>query len=170
MHESAIDNAQKFATKYLGDSTETKNILDIGSLNLNGSLRKVFKKDKWKYTGIDIQKGRGVDIQLKDPYTYPFEDSSFDAVVSSSCFEHCEMFWLAFNEMVRVTKDGGHIYLNAPFKDGMHREPVDCWRFLPDGMKALAKWNPLAKYLEGYIDLRPHRDCVGIFVINKGSL
>jgi len=167
MHGSAHDNAGKFAKKYLGDTSEPKSILDVGSLNINGSLRNAFSQGEWKYTGVDIQGGKSVDIQLKDPYTYPFEDNNFDAVISTSCFEHCEMFWVAFNEMVRVTKNEGYIYINAPFKDGMHREPVDCWRFLPDGMKALAKWNTAATYLEGYIDDRPHRDCVGIFKITK---
>ena len=168
MHPKAMNNAENFATKYIGKiGKDRKKILDVGSKNLNGSLRSVFAKEKWEYIGIDISKGKGVDIVLKDPYKYPFKDQEFDAVVSSSCFEHCEMFWLAFKEMVRVTKNGGHIYISAPFKDGMHREPVDCWRFLPDGYKALAKWCPEAEYLDGWIDGRPNRDCVGIFTINK---
>ena len=40
--------------------------------------------------------GKGVDIVLEDPYCLPFADNSVDVVVSSSCFEQAEFFWLLF--------------------------------------------------------------------------
>lgn len=167
MHDSAMKNVKQFIDTYLKDGP--LKILDVGSLDINGSLRSLFKRPEWSYTGIDTQKGKNVDIVLKPPnvYKYPFEDNHFDAVVSSSCFEHNEMFWLNFSEMVRVTKNGGHMFITAPYKDGIHREPVDCWRFLPDGFRALTKWCPQAVLLDAFIDTRPHRDCCGTFRIEK---
>jgi SAM-dependent methyltransferase len=140
-------------------------ILDVGSLNINGSFKEIFVRSGWQYTGIDIVKGTDVDIVLKDPYKYPFIDDTFDVTVSSSCFEHNEMFWLSFSEMVRVTKNNGYMFISAPYKDGIHKAPVDCWRFLPDGYKALTKWCSGVELVESYIDVRPNRDCVGIFKI-----
>src|SRR5690606_16595120 len=92
------------------------------------------------YVGLDFAAGPGVDLVLNDPYHLPFADGSVDAVVSSSCFEHIEMFWLMFNEVLRVLKPKGLFYLNAPSNGEFHRYPVDCWRFYPDAGEALVRW------------------------------
>lgn len=168
MHKQALNNTKDFINKYLKHLfNKPAKVLDVGSLNMNGSVKPLFTKMKWKYTGVDIKGGHGVDVVLSDPYKYPFKDNTFDVVVSTSCFEHNEMFWLSFREMVRVTKGGGFMYISAPYKDGIHRTPVDCWRFLPDGYKALTKWCDQAELLNSYICPRPARDCVGIFTIKK---
>ena len=59
---------------------------------------------------------------------------------STSCFEHNQMFWLAFTEMVRVVKPGGHVYINAPSNGTYHAYPYDNWRFYPDASLALVAW------------------------------
>jgi SAM-dependent methyltransferase len=167
VHKSAYINIEKYIIKYLGH-LENKNtsVLDIGSMNINGSCKSLFTDRGWKYTGIDIEAGNGVDLVLKDPHKYPFEDNIFDVAVSISCFEHDEMFWLSFKEIVRVLKNGGHFFLLAPHKDGLHMK-IDCWRFNPDGYRALCKWEPKAILLDAFIDNKPHRDCCGAFLIKK---
>jgi hypothetical protein len=42
--------------------------------------------------------------------------------------------------MCRIVRPGGLIFLLAPSRGPEHRYPVDCWRFYPDGFRALAKW------------------------------
>ena len=128
-----------FATysKYFKDSLVT--VVDIGAQDVNGSLKEVCPKD-FKYIGVDFQNGKGVDIVLSDPYTLPFENETIDIVVSSSCFEHSEMFWVSFLEILRVLKPTGIFYLNVPSDGGVHRYPVDCWRFYPDSGQALVTW------------------------------
>lgn len=168
MHKSTYSNISKYIIKYLSHlDGKSARILDIGSMDVNGNLRSMFQKPQWEYIGLDIAAGNNVDVVLEDHHKYPFPDNSFDVAVSSSCFEHDEMFWLTFKEIVRVLKNGGYFFLAAPYKDGIHRVPVDCWRFLPDGYKALCKWEPKATLLDSYIDDRPHRDCVGCFKITK---
>ncbi len=93
-----------------------------------------------QFIGVDFVQGRGVDVVLDDPYRLPFADASVDVVVSSSCFEHSEMFWVLFLEIMRVLKSPGLFYLNAPSNGTFHRYPVDCWRFYPDSGRALVKW------------------------------
>lgn len=128
-----------FATysKYFKDSLVT--VVDIGAQDVNGSLKEVCPKD-FKYIGVDFQNGKGVDIVLSDPYTLPFENETIDIVVSSSCFEHSEMFWVIFLEILRVLKPTGIFYLNVPSDGGVHKYPVDCWRFYPDSGQALVTW------------------------------
>lgn len=89
---------------------------------------------------MDFVPGKGVDVVLDDPYKLPFGSESVDVVISSSCFEHSEMFWIVFLEIMRILKPRGLFYLNVPSNGSFHRYPVDCWRFYPDSGKALAAW------------------------------
>lgn len=141
MHKSAMDNGQDFFTtygKYI-QKDEVPKLVDVGAFDVNGSLREICPAG-WNYVGVDASAGKGVDLVLEEPYQLPFDDNSVDVVVSSSCFEHSEMFWLSFMEILRILKPGGLFYLNAPSGGDYHRYPVDCWRFYPDSGKALERW------------------------------
>jgi SAM-dependent methyltransferase len=114
-------------------------LVDIGAKDTNGSLREVAPANT-RYIGVDLEAGKGVDIVLGDPYSLPFDDGSIDVAVSSSCFEHAQMFWLVFIEVLRILKPSGLFYVNAPSNGAFHRSPVDCWRFYPDCGTALVAW------------------------------
>lgn len=137
MHDTAMIFGERFFKTYVGE--RAARIADIGAQDVNGSLRSVAPADA-DYIGVDFVAGKGVDIVLDDPYQLPFEKESLDVVVSSSCFEHSEFFWLLFLEVLRVLKPDGLFYLNAPSNGVFHRYPTDCWRFYPDSGVALAKW------------------------------
>lgn len=140
-------------------------VVDIGAQNVNGSLKEVSTAN-CRYIGVDFVPGKGVDVILTDPYTLPFADSSIDIIVSSSCFEHSEFFWVLFMEMMRALKPGGLCYINAPSNGPFHQYPVDCWRFYPDSGRALAAWaqrnNIDAVHLESFINQQagPPKDSV----------
>jgi SAM-dependent methyltransferase len=96
-----------------------------------------------------------------------------DVVVSSSCFEHSEFFWLLFNEILRILKPTGLLYINVPSNGSFHRYPVDCWRFYPDSGVALQNWGKRSGYncalLESFVGIRKNKadvwnDFVAIFV------
>ncbi|MCK7580742.1 MAG: methyltransferase domain-containing protein [Chromatiales bacterium] len=118
-------------------------ILDIGAYDVNASYRPLFGKSGWTYQGVDIAAGPNVDVVLDSVYEFPFESNSVDVIVSGQTFEHVEFFWLTWQEMARVLKPGGHIILIAPSRGQEHRFPVDCWRFYPDGFRALGKLGKL---------------------------
>jgi SAM-dependent methyltransferase len=138
VHDTAMKHGRLFFDAYLRDPTGLR-IVEIGSQDVNGSLRSVAPKD-CEYAGLDFQAGRGVDLVLDDPYSLPLPDNFADVCVSSSCLEHSEFFWLAFLEMARIVKPSGLIYLNVPSNGEFHRYPVDCWRFYPDSGIALQNW------------------------------
>ena len=165
MHLSALENADRFFKTYahgLSDGT----VVDIGAQNFNGSIADVCPK-RFKYVGVDFVSGNGVDIVLDDPYKLPFGDATVDMVVANSTFEHSEMFWLMFLEILRVLKPSGLFYLNAPSNGPFHRYPVDCWRFYPDCGGALVNWARRNRYdallLESYTS-RQHLDVFNDFV------
>lgn len=142
MHPTAYKNCQEFKEAYhdhvVGINDEYK-IIEIGSQDVNGSLRPIFPPGL-EYIGVDFVDGKGVDVKLDDPYVLPFEDASADVIVCSSVFEHSELFWVLYLEIMRVLKPHGLFYLNVPSNGDVHRWPVDCWRFYPDSGDALVTW------------------------------
>lgn len=173
MHSTAFKNCQDFYSSYYSDSADIQSlkVVEIGSQNVNGSLKSIFPSNV-QYWGLDFQVADGVDIVMTDPYSIPFANESIDLVLSSSCFEHSEMFWLIFLEILRVLKPNGLFYLNAPSAGSYHRFPVDCWRFYPDSGIALVKWakrnNIDAALMESFIQKGGDwQDFVGVFIKNK---
>jgi SAM-dependent methyltransferase len=169
VHDTAMDYGKAFFKTYLKKSTELL-IIDIGSQDVNGSLRSVAPLNN-KYIGVDFMEGKGVDVVITNPYSLPFENEFADVVVSSSCFEHSEFFWLLFNEALRILKPSGLLYINVPSNGAFHRYPVDCWRFYPDSGVALQNWGRKSGYncslLESFIGSKKNdiwNDFVAIFV------
>jgi cephalosporin hydroxylase len=174
MHYSAYVNAQKFYEKYCYQNIENKKILDVGSYDVNGTMKPIFEQGQ--YIGLDMEKGPNVDIVGKS-HEIPFIDNFFDIVISSSCFEHDDMFWVSFKEMCRVLKPGGYMYIQAPQNGPYHGWPGDNWRFYADSWRALEKWGKSLGYevelVESYIDentpapeyegIRIWNDSIGIY-------
>jgi len=129
---------QYFAKKYLFPGDNLK-ILDVGSLDVNGTYKDIFQKPNWRYSGLDLAEGKNVDIVSRSAYDFDLPDNVFDVVVSGNCLEHVEAPWLWIDEVEKAVKPGGLICIIVPFYVGPHRYPLDCWRILPDGMRYLLK-------------------------------
>lgn len=156
MHTSSYEHMQDLVLRYL-DPQAGLEVVDIGSYDVNGSYRTLFGNPGWSYRGVDLEAGPGVDIVLASPYRLPFPTGSVDLVISGQAFEHVEFFWHSWLEMVRVLKPGGMVFLIAPSRGPEHRYPQDCWRFYPDGYRALAKFGQ-CELLEVSTDWEPHPD------------
>ena len=111
-------------------------VVDAGSFDVNGTYRTLFGPS-WKYFGVDTREGKNVDIVMVDEYRIPLFSDHADLVISGQTIEHCRNPFRLVGEMARVLKPGGAIIIIAPFKWSVHRFPIDCWRFLPDGMRCL---------------------------------
>lgn len=138
MHETASIAGRAFAETY-GYTNHI--VIDIGGLDVNGSLRSFFESNGMKYICIDMNEHSSVDIVVKPYEKLPFNDGSIDLIVSTSCFEHDPCFWMTFKEMTRIIKLNGYIYLNAPTSGPYHTYPGDNWRFYSDCGQALAYWS-----------------------------
>lgn len=156
MHTSSYQHMQRLVETYL-DRAQPLEAVDIGSYDVNGSYRTLFDAPGWRYTGVDLQAGPGVDVVLSSPYRLPFASGSVDVVLSGQAFEHIEYFWLSWVEMLRVLKPGGLVFLIAPSRGPEHRYPQDCWRFYPDGYRALAKYGR-CELLHVHTDWDAHPD------------
>jgi SAM-dependent methyltransferase len=156
VHLSSYQHMEDLVSRYLSEH-QPLSIVDIGSYDVNGSYRPLFAKPDWSYVGVDLEAGPGVDVVLESPYTLPMASASVDIVVSGQAFEHVEYFWLSWLEMLRVLKPGGQIFLIAPSRGPEHRYPQDCWRFYPDGYRALARYGQ-CELVEVTTDWEPHQD------------
>jgi SAM-dependent methyltransferase len=131
-----------FRKKYLnGMKDKPLVILDLGSMNINGSYKECFNIAQWTYRGLDTAAGKNVDIVLASPYSWrEIKSDSADVLISGQAFEHIEFFWITMLEIERVLKPEGLCCVIAPSGGSEHRYPVDCWRFYPDGFSALANF------------------------------
>jgi SAM-dependent methyltransferase len=145
MHQSSIDKMTYFKDKYLLDrQSEQLVILDLGSQNIGGSYKPIFDCENWRYVGVDLAEGENVDVVLQDAYQWnEIQSNSIDVLISGQTLEHVEYFWITIMEIVRVMKPGGLCCMIAPSSGYEHRYPVDCWRFYPDGMRAIAQFAKL---------------------------
>src|ERR1700674_3242845 len=167
MHAASMENMWKCYRQYVaGGPLEARAetiVLDVGSADVNGTYREIFRNAPFRYLGVDMAPGPGVDIVLTDPYRIPLTDGSVDIVISGQALEHCEFFWRAFEEMVRVLQPDGLIFLIAPSAGPIHRYPVDCYRFYPDAYRALAKHAGCVLHASWLDERGPWRDLVGVF-------
>ena len=164
---------QKCYRRYLADSFLDKRdrvvVFEMGSADVNGGYREIFCHPKIEYCGADLVDVKGVDLLLKSPYEIPLNDAFADVVISGQMLEHCARFWLSFQEMVRVLKPDGFLFVIAPSSGPVHRHPVDCYRFYPDAYQALADLAGCF-LVDSWLDERgPWKDLVGVFAKRKLS-
>lgn len=142
MHPSSYDRMAEFCLDYLAARrNERLTIVDLGSCDYNGSYRPIFAEKTWHYVGVDLTPGKNVDLVLRDPYHWrELKTQSVDVLVSGQTFEHTEFLWETILEIARVLKPGGLCCIIAPATGSEHRFPLDCWRILADGFRALARY------------------------------
>lgn len=94
----------------LPDFFRGRRVLEVGSLDINGSIRSQFQE--CDYTGADLSEGPGVDIACPGQLlSYP--SGHFDVTISCECFEH-NPFWLeTWTNMLRMTRPGGLVLMTC---------------------------------------------------------
>lgn len=155
MHPQAMTLMTQMLT---GQVTAGQTVLDVGSYDVNGTLRPLCRELGLVYTGLDVAAGPNVDIIAPDPYRFPFKANHFHHVISASTMEHVGEIWRWIPELVRVLKPGGLLAITTHTSWPLHRYPVDCWRIMPDGMTLLFD---LTHRLTSYTILTPNAEDIG---------
>lgn len=115
MHASSYARMSWFVENYLLDASlnvsKKISVLDVGSQDVNGSYRLLFDDARFEYTGLDMAKGKNVDIVPKSIYHWTeIENDSYDVVISGQCLEHVEFPWVTVSEMSRIVHGGDTLY------------------------------------------------------------
>lgn len=95
------------------------------------------------YIGLDIESGLNYENVnadfLWDGSTMPFEDSSFDVVISTEVMEHVPDPDSYLMEVKRVLKPGGMFFFTVPFLMSLHEVPNDYYRYTPFALEMIFK-------------------------------
>ena len=118
-------------------------VLDFGAGNQKQKYPHVVQFDTVRYPTTDV---------LGTPDALPFQDSTFDAVYSSSAIEYLPDPFLATAEIHRVTKPGGVILLRAAFMQPFRSEREHYFNMTVEGLRRLMRdfhplevsWDPTA--------------------------
>ena len=161
MHTSALAHMQLSVDTYLRKDRHY-DVLDFGSQAAGNrrTHREVLVGYDVDYVGVDVVPGENVDVVMAKPYRVPLKSNSFDLVITGSAFEHIPFMWASFLEISRVLRPGGLIFLTAPSRGHIHFD-MDCWRFYPDAMRALAAFARM-QLLEAHTDMPPKHPRGGV--------
>jgi tetratricopeptide (TPR) repeat protein len=88
---------------------EDSSVLEIGSYNINGSVRPIFTPGV--YIGVDLVPGPSVDIVGSGDEI--LLDRRFDTTISCECFEHNPRYLETFRNMVRHARPGGMVLFSC---------------------------------------------------------
>jgi SAM-dependent methyltransferase len=133
MHPSAAVFVAKELDK---EDIKGKSILEIGSRNVNGTIRPyVESRDPRTYVGVDKEDGPSVDkIVDANNVVDEFGQESFDIVITTEMLEHINNWECVISNIKRVCKSGGLIVITTRSKGfEYHAYPDDYWRYeVPD--------------------------------------
>lgn len=120
------------------EEIEGKRVIEVGSLDVNGSLRPLMESYNPKeYIGVDVVKGPGVDRICKvENLIEEMGQNVVDVVISTELLEHIKDWEKAISSIKNVCKEGGIILITTrsigfPY----HAYPYDFWRFEISDMK-----------------------------------
>lgn len=147
MHSEAMAYLQRTIPRVDGIG---KVILEIGSYNVNGSVRDLFTLSKW-YDGVDMRAGPGVDRVLNAHEIRPTGD--YDVVVTTETLEHDPdpkgIVDVAWGALV----PGGYLVLTAA-STGRHAHSVNGDQaFQPDEHYANIDPDMLREWLKDWVEV-----------------
>jgi SAM-dependent methyltransferase len=93
-----------FVKELLINFFNNKRVLDVGSGDINGNNRHLFKN--CEYDGNDVIAANNVTIVSKTK-DLPFPDNTFDTIISTECFEHDPEYKESFIKIYSMLKPGG---------------------------------------------------------------
>jgi SAM-dependent methyltransferase len=132
LHTAALENSLRQCASFVKGQT-----LDVGCGRR--PYEKTFFAGASKYVGTDYLSDRSRPDVVASALAIPFEDNSFDTVVSTEVLEHVPDPLRALSEMRRVLKPGGFLVLSTPMYWPRHEVPYDYFRYPYDGLLHLIK-------------------------------
>jgi SAM-dependent methyltransferase len=132
MHESVLE----WVDKQLETVDCTGLVLDVGSLNVNGSAKSTVMRhgDPLQYIGVDMRPGIGVDtVAYAEDLVEVFGRAKFQLVVCCEMLEHAETWQRALWGVKQQVAPGGTLLLTTRGPGfALHDFPEDHWRFTTD--------------------------------------
>ena len=108
-HPQQLAYFERISKLFAEPLADAKNILEVGSQNINGTVRDIFANHV-NYLGIDLGQGKDVDLVIPGELV-ELPDGWADIAISTECFEHAENWRDILLNMIRITKPQGLVLL-----------------------------------------------------------
>jgi SAM-dependent methyltransferase len=132
-----VNLARERIYRKIGENlSKDSRVLLIGCGQQRRGLDVLCHKANAQFLLTDIDHQADCDIYC-DAHELPFADGSFDGVVITAVIECVMDPWLVAQEITRVVKEGGFVYSEAPFLQGVQEGAYDFTRFTLGGHRAL---------------------------------
>lgn len=118
---------------------EGASVLEVGSREVCGPSTFRKRMRHCKYVGFDYYAGPNVDI-VGDAHrlsSYFPPEMKFDLVFSSACFEHFAMPWVVAQEIAKLVRVGGIVFVETHFSFKSHERPWHFFQFSDMGLRVL---------------------------------
>ena len=132
-------NLKNFVMNNLSNIPKAKinKLLDVGC---GGKPYKKYIGSKCSWIGLDLEENEVADIKVqRNDQKWPLDSSQFDYVLCTEVLEHCLFPEEVINEITRVLKPSGRLFLTTPFMYPVHGAPSDYRRFTPHYFQELLK-------------------------------
>jgi methyltransferase family protein len=117
-------------------------VLEIGSRHVNGRTSSFRDFYKGTYIGVDCEAGEGVDV-VADLAKTQIACEPIALAICCSVLEHVERPWIMAENITKLLRPGGKLYISVPWVWRYHAYPDDYWRFSWRGVQMLfpdLKW------------------------------
>ncbi len=137
---------ENFIKEKITEISKEKIILDVGG---GTHFQKWLKEYEHlfvnsEYKTFDFDSSTGADV-IGDIHKMPVPDESVEAIICSSVLEHVKDPSIAVNEMHRILKKGGKIFVYVPSIYPYHARKghyPDYWRFFDDTLEVMfTEWS-----------------------------
>lgn len=129
----AAGSSKPFVDKAMERISRSPMVLDIGGGDRFGKWLKAYEPlfKNCQYKSFDYDASTGADV-VGDIHAMPLPDDSVDAIICSSVLEHVRDPIRAMEELTRILKPSGQIFLYVPSIYPYHARKghyPDLWRF-----------------------------------------
>lgn len=118
--------------------TESPIAIEIGVTEGTQGYKSCFPGVKYLFGELPGMSGADLYFDICESIPEEYEGKC-NVVVCVDTLEHVLNPFAAVKNMARLLAPGGALYLITVIEWVVHRHPIDCWRFCPDGMEHLLK-------------------------------
>jgi uncharacterized protein YbaR (Trm112 family)/SAM-dependent methyltransferase len=118
--------------RHLNRSSDNSIILNLGSGR--GTFEDKISPHI-RMINLDVYRSARTHL-IADGHFLPFADDSIDGVFSNAVLEHVQKPWVVADEIYRVLRPGGLVFVNVPFLNVIH-DTNDYFRFTDKGLDVI---------------------------------
>jgi SAM-dependent methyltransferase len=112
-------------------------VIEIGSKDY-GSTEDFRELYRGEYVGVDLEAGKGVDIVADlSAGLGDLRENHFALAICCSVLEHTPKPWVMAENLTRLLRPGGWVYISVPWVWRYHAYPDDYFRFSPRAVQSI---------------------------------